>query len=110
EVGGADPGVAREIEVEGREARGGLRDVEGLGGVAQLLFEFLARGDVAQGADRACRFTGVVRHDVRTAGQAAHFAGGQQRAVFAFILGAGADRAAQRADYGLDVLRVHRRD
>ncbi len=42
-----------EIEVEGGEAGGGLRDVERLGRVQQLLFELLALGDVGDGADDA---------------------------------------------------------
>jgi len=51
EVIGADAAVGTEVEVEGREAGGGLGDVERLCRMPKLFLELLALGDVGDGAD-----------------------------------------------------------
>src|ERR1700676_5196906 len=106
EIVGADAAIAAEIEVEGRDAGGALRDVQRLGGVAQLLFELFARRDVAEGADDPGRAAFGIVHDLTAAGQPANLAVRQQRAVFGLVLGARIDGGAQLDHDGFEVLRM----
>ena len=106
EVIGAEARIAGEVEVEGGEAGGGLGDVERFGGVAQLLFQELACGDIAQGADHAHRTArGAVQH-LAAARQPAHLAARQQAAVFGLVGRAAVDGRAQFHHHGLEVLGV----
>ncbi len=106
EVVGADAAVAVEIEVEGRDAGGALGDVQRLGGVAQLLFQLLARSDVADGADHTGRAVFGIVHDLTAAGQPADLAVRHQRTVFGLVLGARVDGGAQLHRDGFEVFRV----
>jgi hypothetical protein len=104
-----DPGVAAKVEVEGGEPGRGLRHVQRLGGAAQLLFQLLALGDVADGADGAGGTAFRVVQHLPAVREPAHVAVRQQRAVFAFVPGAGVDGGAQGEHHAFQIFRVNGR-
>ncbi len=106
---GADPGVAAKIKIEGRQAGGGLRNVERLGGVAQPLLELLALRDIDDRADGADGPAVGILHHLGAAGQPAHLTIQEQGAVFGLVLGARVDGGAQGQHHAFHVLGVNGR-
>ena len=95
-----------DVDVEGGDAGGGLGDVEGIAGAAELLLELLALGDVAQRTDHVPGLAIGLEHDAAAAREPAIAAAQEQGAVFGLIVAALEHGGAELLDETLEIGRV----